>query len=188
MISFTIKKLHQELQAASSILRSRLLFFSPSRSKAKTVHSSALFLVYRVLCDRPPSVLCATPVTADYIEVDHVSFLEIFDCILAVDVLKNLIGIYFESAAQVQEYKVTAERDNKFERFGIPVVHSLMVFKMCDGLVLQAYFSAESDRKLWVAKRKPGPIPKVHYKTILMFCEALNLDAELAHTPGREHP
>ncbi|GFU35402.1 hypothetical protein TNCV_3640991 [Trichonephila clavipes] len=39
----------------------RLFFFSPSRSKAKTVHSSALFLVYRVLCVRPPSVLCATP-------------------------------------------------------------------------------------------------------------------------------
>ncbi|GFV87144.1 DUF1758 domain-containing protein [Trichonephila clavipes] len=36
-------------------------FFSPSRSKAKTVHSSALFLVYRVLCVKPPSVLCATP-------------------------------------------------------------------------------------------------------------------------------
>ncbi|GFY01699.1 hypothetical protein TNCV_2608821 [Trichonephila clavipes] len=50
----------KELQAASSILRSRL-FFSPSRSKAKTVHSSALFLVYRVLCVKPPCVLCATP-------------------------------------------------------------------------------------------------------------------------------
>ncbi|GFW11296.1 hypothetical protein TNCV_3808161 [Trichonephila clavipes] len=44
------------------ILRTRLLFFfSPSRSKAKTVHSSALFLVYRVLCVKPPSVLCVTP-------------------------------------------------------------------------------------------------------------------------------
>ncbi|GFU21576.1 hypothetical protein TNCV_3827711 [Trichonephila clavipes] len=30
------------------------LFFSPSRSKAKTVHSSVLFLVYRVLCVKPP--------------------------------------------------------------------------------------------------------------------------------------
>ncbi|GFS75882.1 hypothetical protein TNCV_4665421 [Trichonephila clavipes] len=39
----------------------RDFFFSPSRSKAKTVHSSALFLVYRVLCVKPPSVLCATP-------------------------------------------------------------------------------------------------------------------------------
>ncbi|GFT61906.1 uncharacterized protein TNCV_4497171 [Trichonephila clavipes] len=56
-----LHKSQRELHAASSILRSRLFFFSPSRSKAKTVHSSALFLVYRVLCVKPPSVLCATP-------------------------------------------------------------------------------------------------------------------------------
>ncbi|GFY17314.1 uncharacterized protein TNCV_1090871 [Trichonephila clavipes] len=54
------KKKIKKRRAASSILRSRLLF-SPSRSKAKTVHSSALFLVYRVLCVKPRSVLCATP-------------------------------------------------------------------------------------------------------------------------------
>ncbi|GFQ81939.1 uncharacterized protein TNCT_203811 [Trichonephila clavata] len=121
-------------------------------------------------------------VIADYIEVDLVSFLEILGCVLVVDLLKNLIGIYFDSTAQVQERKDIAKRDDdKFERPGVPVVHSLMIFKMCEGLGLPAQLAAESDRKLWVAKKKPRPIPKVHSKTILMFCEALNLDAELAH-------
>ncbi|GFT75804.1 hypothetical protein TNCV_851121 [Trichonephila clavipes] len=48
--------------AASSILRSRLSSSSllPAQ-RPKTVHSSALFLVYRVLCVKPPSVLSATP-------------------------------------------------------------------------------------------------------------------------------
>ncbi|GFQ85628.1 hypothetical protein TNCT_684271 [Trichonephila clavata] len=58
---------------------------------------------------------------------------------------------------------------------------------MCEGLGLQAQLAAEPDRKIWVVKKKLRPIPKGHFKTILMFCEALGLDAELAHSPGREH-
>ncbi|GFY57191.1 hypothetical protein TNIN_58461 [Trichonephila inaurata madagascariensis] len=90
--------------------------------------------------------------------------------------------IQVDLVSQDQEWKVIAERDDgKLERTEVPVVHSLMVFKMCKGLCLQAQLAAESDRKAWVAKKKPRPIPKVHSKTILMFCEALNLDAELAY-------
>ncbi|GFR26604.1 uncharacterized protein TNCT_102371 [Trichonephila clavata] len=127
-------------------------------------------------------------VIADYIEFDLVSFLEILGCVLVVDVFKNLIGIYLESTTQIQEIKVIADRDDeKFDRVGVPVVHSLMIFKMCEGLGLQAELAAEPDRQIWVAKKKPRPIPKVHSKTILMFCEALNLDAELAPSPGGEH-
>ncbi|PRD18480.1 UNVERIFIED_CONTAM: hypothetical protein NCL1_60424 [Trichonephila clavipes] len=91
-------------------------------------------------------------------------------------------------STQVQEREIVAQRDDdKYERIGIPVVHSLKIFKMCEGLGLQAQLAAESDRQIWVTKKKPRPIPKVHSKTILMFCEALNLDAELAHSLGREH-
>ncbi|GFV36877.1 hypothetical protein TNCV_1701731 [Trichonephila clavipes] len=41
--------------------RSRPLSFSPSHSITKTVHSSALFSVYRALGAKPPSTLCAKP-------------------------------------------------------------------------------------------------------------------------------
>ncbi|GFU00639.1 uncharacterized protein TNCV_4818061 [Trichonephila clavipes] len=129
-------------------------------------------------------------VIAVYIQVDLVSSLEIWGCVSIVDLIKNLTGIYFESTThtQGQERKVITERDeDKIERVKVPVVHSLMVFKMCEGLGLRAQLAAESDRKIWVAKKKPRPIPKVHFKRILMFCEALNLDAELAHSPEREH-
>ncbi|GFV33481.1 hypothetical protein TNCV_318071 [Trichonephila clavipes] len=83
---------------------------------------------------------------------------------------------------------VCEERDDdKFERIEIPLVHSVMIFKMCEGLGLPAQLAAESDRQIWVAKKKPRPIPKVHSKTILMFCDTLNLDAELAHSPRRDY-
>ncbi|GFS29768.1 uncharacterized protein TNIN_30811 [Trichonephila inaurata madagascariensis] len=119
----------------------------------------------------------------DYIELDLVSILEILGSLLVVDMIKNLTGIYFERAAQVQERKGIAERaDDKVERTGVPVVHSLMVFKMCEGLGLPAQLLAESDRKIWVAKNKPRPVSKVHSKMILMFCEASNLDAVLTPT------
>ncbi|GFU54423.1 hypothetical protein TNCV_3977241 [Trichonephila clavipes] len=121
-------------------------------------------------------------VIVDYIQVDLVSFLEILGCVLVVDLIKNLTGIYFESTTQAQERKDDKDvgrDDNKFERVVVPVIHSMMVFKMCEGLGLPAQLAAESDRQIWIMKKKPRPIPKVHSKTILMFCEALNLDAEL---------
>ncbi|GFX75960.1 retrovirus-related Pol polyprotein from transposon 17.6 [Trichonephila clavipes] len=101
---------------------------------------------------------------------------------------KKSLSLEVLRSTQVQEREVVAQRDDdKYERIGIPVVHSLKIFKMCEGLGLQAQLAAESDRQIWVTKKKPRPIPKVHSKTILMFCEALNLDAELAHSLGREH-
>ncbi|GFY80138.1 hypothetical protein TNIN_245771 [Trichonephila inaurata madagascariensis] len=102
-------------------------------------------------------------------------------------ILETSLYLFFSVIADyiqvdlVQERKVHVKRDDdKLEGIEVPVVHSLMVFKMCEGLGLQAQHAAESDRKIWVAKKKPRPIPKVHSKRILMFCEALDLAAELA--------
>ncbi|GFY51847.1 hypothetical protein TNIN_334961, partial [Trichonephila inaurata madagascariensis] len=94
-----------------------------------------------------------------YIELDLVSFLEILGCLLVVDMITNLTGIYFERAAQVQERKGIAERaDDKVERIGIYAVHSLMVFKMCEG--------TRSSRTLCGTPRKefsPGSVfDKIH--------------------------
>ncbi|GFX45460.1 hypothetical protein TNCV_2739971 [Trichonephila clavipes] len=88
---------------------------------------------------------------ADYIQVDLVSFLEIFGCVLVFDLIKNLTGIYFESTTQVQEVNVIAKRYNKFEGIAVNVVHPLMIFKMCEGLGLQAQLAPELDRKIWLS-------------------------------------
>ncbi|GFY56247.1 hypothetical protein TNIN_50261 [Trichonephila inaurata madagascariensis] len=89
-------------------------------------------------------------VIADYIQVDLVSFLEILDCVLVIGLIKNLTGIYFESTTQAQE----GREDNKFERVVVPVVHSVMVFKMCEGLGLPAQLAAESDWQISVTKKE----------------------------------
>ncbi|GFX80167.1 hypothetical protein TNCV_2108111 [Trichonephila clavipes] len=152
------------------------------RRVSAQVLSSSLDSGSELLRSSPINLTLIYSVIADYVQVDLVSFLEILGCVLFVDVIKNLTGIYLESTTQDQERKLIAERDvGKFEGTEIPVVHSVMVFKMCEGLGLQAQLAAESDRKVWIAKKKPRPIPKVHSKTILMFCEALNLEAELEY-------
>ncbi|GFW89604.1 hypothetical protein TNCV_1024881 [Trichonephila clavipes] len=51
----------ESIRTASSSIFTFQTTFSP-RSKAKTFHSSDLSLVYRVLCVKTPSALCATPV------------------------------------------------------------------------------------------------------------------------------
>ncbi|GFW83966.1 hypothetical protein TNCV_4185661 [Trichonephila clavipes] len=83
--------------------------------------------------------------------------------------------------------------EEKREIVGVPTVHSLMIYNMCHGLDIPVKFAAEQDKKIWVAKKKfqnreKRPTPKVFSKIILMFCEVLDIGAELApSTPREQH-
>ncbi|GFQ91057.1 hypothetical protein TNCT_21051 [Trichonephila clavata] len=113
---------------------------------------------------------------------------------MVIDLMKSLIGPYFESIIQVQESTVIVKRDDdKFVRTGVPVVYSLMIYKICQGLDLKVQLASVPDKKTWIAKRKSQdkerlPIPKVYTKSILMFCEALDIDAELSHSTEEHLP
>ncbi|GFY61098.1 hypothetical protein TNIN_346601 [Trichonephila inaurata madagascariensis] len=66
-----------------------------------------------------------------------------------------------------------------------------MIYKMCQGLDIPVKLVAEPDKKIWVVKRKSQnrekrPTPKVFSKTILMFCEASDIGAELSLSTSRE--
>ncbi|GFQ79598.1 hypothetical protein TNCT_283991 [Trichonephila clavata] len=93
----------------------------------------------------------------------------------------------------IQNTKTIVERaEEKRQTIGVPTVYSLMIYKMCEGLDLPVTLAAATDKKMWVAKKKPRdkekrPVPKVYSKTVLMFCEALDIDAELSHSTKREH-
>ncbi|GFQ87469.1 hypothetical protein TNCT_149311 [Trichonephila clavata] len=146
------------------------------------------------LCILETSVYLFFSVLTDYVRnhLDIVSFFEILGCVLVIDVMRKLIEILLEGNITIQESKMIVKRaEEKCEITGVPTVHSLMIYKMCQGLDLPVKLAAEPDRKLWVAKRmslnkEKRPIPKVFSKTILMFCEALDIDAELSHLTLRE--
>ncbi|GFR12959.1 hypothetical protein TNCT_289221 [Trichonephila clavata] len=132
---------------------------------------------------------------ADHIRnhLDLVSFFEILGCVLVIDLMKKLIEILLESKIMNQESKMTVKRaEEKRDITRVPTVHSLMIYKMCEGLDLLVKLAAVQDNKMWVARnmpqdRKKRPVPKVHSRTILMFCEALNIDAELSHSTEKEY-
>ncbi|GFY59334.1 hypothetical protein TNIN_22561 [Trichonephila inaurata madagascariensis] len=63
---------------------------------------------------------------------------------------------------------------------------------MCKGFDLPVKLVASKDSKMWVAKeesqnRKKLAVPKVYSKTVLMFCETLDIDPELSHSTKREY-
>ncbi|GFV02569.1 hypothetical protein TNCV_5017371 [Trichonephila clavipes] len=94
----------------------------------------------------------------------------------------------------IQENKMTVQRDEENRKIsGVPTVHSFMIYKMCEGLNIPVKLATAEDKKKWVAKMKPQdketrPVPKVYSKTVLMFCEALDIDADISHSTKREHP
>ncbi|GFR06509.1 hypothetical protein TNCT_73001 [Trichonephila clavata] len=95
------------------------------------------------LCILETSLYLFFNVIEDYIQINLVFFLEILGCVLVVDLNTNLSGIYFESTSQVQERKFIAKRDDdKLEGIEVPVVHSLIIFKMCKGLGLETQLAA----------------------------------------------
>ncbi|GFV02627.1 hypothetical protein TNCV_5017951 [Trichonephila clavipes] len=146
------------------------------------------------LCILETSLYLFFSVFTDYIQVQLIDFFGILGCVLVVDLIKNFIGIYLENIAQVQENSdcVCAERDEeKCERIGVPIVNSLMVYKMCQALDLKVQLAAVPDRKTWIAKKMSQDtarhsIPKVYSETVLKFCEALGIDAELSHSKESE--
>ncbi|GFV86974.1 hypothetical protein TNCV_2199251 [Trichonephila clavipes] len=152
-----------------------------------------------VLCLLETSLYLFFSIITDYIQFNLVSFFEILGCVLVIDLIRNLIGSYFESITQVslslslQESTEIVKRDEgKSVRTGVPEVYSLMIYKICQGLDLEVKLAAVQDKKMWIAKSKSQdkerrPVPKVYSKTILMFCKALDIDAELSHST-EEHP
>ncbi|GFY40305.1 hypothetical protein TNIN_117711 [Trichonephila inaurata madagascariensis] len=144
------------------------------------------------LCILETSLYLFFSAFTDYIQVQLMDFFGILGCVLVVEVIKHLFGIYFENITQVQENTAIAERDEeKCERIGVPIVNSLMIYKMCQALDLKVQLAAEPDRKTWIAKRKSQdtprhPVPKVYSKTVLKLCEAVGIDAELSHSTESE--
>ncbi|GFS38442.1 hypothetical protein TNIN_78501 [Trichonephila inaurata madagascariensis] len=147
-----------------------------------------------VLCILETSFYLLFSFIVDHIQnrLDLVSFLEIFGCVLVIDVMKNLIDILLESKTMIQENNMIVKRsEEKREIIGVPTVHSIMIYKMCQGLDLPVKLAAEPERKIWGAtgksqNRENRPKPKVFSKTMLMFCEALDIDAEISHLTLKE--
>ncbi|GFT81267.1 hypothetical protein NPIL_313261 [Nephila pilipes] len=86
-----------------------------------------------------------------------------------------------------QSYNVI-ERQN--EKNGIPIVYSLMIFKICEGLDIKVKLAPIEKRETWMKKNKKSTkcIPIVRSEIIFKICNALNLPAKLELTEGLDMP
>ncbi|GFS71313.1 hypothetical protein NPIL_505581 [Nephila pilipes] len=82
-----------------------------------------------------------------------------------------------------QSYNMTEQEKKKN---GIPIVYSLMIFKICEGLDIKVQLAPNEKRDTWDKKIKKSTncIPTVRSETIFEICNALNLPAKLELTEG----
>ncbi|GFY47421.1 hypothetical protein TNIN_101361 [Trichonephila inaurata madagascariensis] len=114
------------------------------------------------------------------------SFFGIVCHILILKLVKTLITSCLGNIDPSERINLIVEADK--QQTGDPIVHSWMIYKMCEALDLKAKFVAVPHRITWVSKRKKKAKPVVYSKTILKLCEALDLDAQLSTSTGREQP
>ncbi|GFS72104.1 hypothetical protein NPIL_323021 [Nephila pilipes] len=116
------------------------------------------------------------------------TFGEIFVCVFLNEMIKIFYNWYYANETQMQSMVIpwpiylSLEHGNK--KKGIPVVYSLMIFKMCEGLNMEVQLAPIEERPTWDKKIKKSTqcIPTVRSETVFKICNALNLPAELELT------
>ncbi|GFR28247.1 hypothetical protein TNCT_242481 [Trichonephila clavata] len=112
------------------------------------------------------------------------SFTDIFGYVSFIEMIKigfllSFDGLYLQGGFSFPERKKQKSSD--------PVVHSLMLFKICQALDIEVKLAPEEARTTWNAKfnkqlkQKPN-IPEVKSKMIYEICNALSLEVELSET------
>ncbi|GFT83600.1 hypothetical protein NPIL_682091 [Nephila pilipes] len=105
--------------------------------------------------------------------------------------IKLFFKWYYGNGAQTQItlipeqcYNMTEEKNEKNE---IPMVYSLMIFKICEGLDIKVQLAPVEIRDTWTKKIKKSNkcIPIVRSKMIFKICNALNLPAKLELNEGK---
>ncbi|GFS33251.1 hypothetical protein TNIN_113921 [Trichonephila inaurata madagascariensis] len=128
---------------------------------------------------------------AEYIQGYPLYFLDIIAHNLILELIKDLIWLYFVNRENAKKNKLVVElKEYKHAENVLPVVYSLTVYKICLGLGLEAQLSDEPNRPIWISKKQlqKKDKPVVYSETILKFCEALNIEARLELSNERELP
>ncbi|GFT83820.1 hypothetical protein NPIL_298401 [Nephila pilipes] len=126
----------------------------------------------------------------DFMRGSMPSFGEIIVCVFLNEMIKIFFNWYYGNEIEMQSVVIpgpiylSLEHGN--EKKGIPVVYSLMIFKMCEGLDIEVELAPIEERDTWDKKIKKSTqcIPTVRSETVFKICNALNLPAELELNEG----
>ncbi|GFR20595.1 hypothetical protein TNCT_62861 [Trichonephila clavata] len=112
------------------------------------------------------------------------SFIDIFGYVSFIEMIKisfllSFDGLYLQRGFSLPE--------RKKQNISVPVVHSLMLFKICLVLDIEVKLAPEEARTTWKQKfskqlkQKPN-IPEVNSKMMHEICNALSMEVELSAT------
>ncbi|GFV09119.1 hypothetical protein TNCV_4198961 [Trichonephila clavipes] len=115
-------------------------------------------------------------------------FIEILGFVSIVEIFKKYLLPNFEKTEQLNGNLLLLENiEQKQENDSVPIVHSVIVFKICQSLDIKARLAPEGERTPWIPKFKKQleskqTIPVVKSKIIFEICNALNIKAVLTPT------
>ncbi|GFT63628.1 hypothetical protein NPIL_308661 [Nephila pilipes] len=115
---------------------------------------------------------------------------EIIVCVFLNEMIKIFFKWYYGNEIQMQSMVIPDQISLSLEhgngKNGIPVVYSLMIYKMCEGLDIEVQLAPIEERVTSGKKTKKSTqcIPTVRSETVFKICNALNLPAELELTEG----
>ncbi|GFR10817.1 hypothetical protein TNCT_441171 [Trichonephila clavata] len=121
------------------------------------------------------------------------SFIEIFTCVCINELIK-LFNLWKFDKKDPTERRVFVPKqscvfltEQTVQTNDIPVVYSLIVYKICEGLNIKVQLAPKEKKESWIKKfKKPlKKIPTVRSETILKLCIALNLPAQLDMTEDK---
>ncbi|GFU39656.1 hypothetical protein NPIL_342291 [Nephila pilipes] len=127
-------------------------------------------------------------IVVDFMRGSMPSFGEIIVCVFLNEMIKIIFNWYYGNGTQMQIMIIPEKIDLSLEygnkKKGIPVVHSFMIFKMCEGLDIEVQLASIEQRDAWDKKIKKSTqcIPTVRSENVFKICNALNLPAELELT------
>ncbi|GFR00759.1 hypothetical protein TNCT_552861 [Trichonephila clavata] len=110
------------------------------------------------------------------------SFIDILGYVSFAEMIKMGFLLSFEGLS-MQTGLSSPERKKQYS--SVPVVHSVMIFKVCQALNIEVELAPEKIRMTWIAKhnKRPGKKPKtpeVKSKMIYEICNALNIEVILS--------
>ncbi|GFS51629.1 hypothetical protein NPIL_573711 [Nephila pilipes] len=131
-------------------------------------------------------------------ELDLDFILQITACVVFVEIVKYCFTMILDDINVEREILILDQEMKVDEKKGkIPIVHSLMVYKMCEGLGINAQIAPAEDRKFNERPKCATPtvasetkeqksmlktlkvVPVVKSASVFTFCTALGIEAIL---------
>ncbi|GFR04914.1 hypothetical protein TNCT_464341 [Trichonephila clavata] len=120
------------------------------------------------------------------------SFLQIFAFVFLVEIIKIIFILNLgKSDAQTENLILDLEKKPNLQDKALPMVYSLMIYKMCEGLNIDVQIAPIEKREIWIRKfndqrKRKKYIPLVQSEIVFKFCIALNLEVQLSTENGQK--